>query len=794
MFNKSKSKLISRGCIPIVLLSVLFVGFTTCKHSSSPTGETYTVIFDTMGGTPVPKPLVVSAGSKIDAPKGVTKTKNNLSGWYTDRDYEEEWIFEDHVVTGDMTLYARWGAARSGGGSSGGGGTIPPGTSAFSQVVMYREVIDTLGVIEIDIKHSNSQGPDPKNGDDYEIFLDGSPISSGKIQIVNNHVVFVPDESLKQHPFMGDFDTKGSILSVDHIPHSPHDDISVPGAALIDGPVEGEKADGITTHTHDTAELDTLDHFIDTPAKSFDAEPITSYNNQATAHEVRDEWIVGYKEGYFGWQMEDMYKIEATPITGPSAFYSAVNSTPVMGRGYYGEWKLGTSEPKNDLNVEIREDQKTSLQFKGGGAPYKLDLNADYGHGFPVGYIEITASGATNIVTLRVHLNDGYKLDGSEPVIVEWHSNNPSKLPLHLSSIYPYFKIPNAETTVVYTEVPSNISFKGATFKVFSKDAAHVEHGYVEPITPGTGNLYFVSEEDHTEHGNTIIVAAPNGVTNPWDMSYYPNYFTVDEYGNEIFEDYTDRNLNPPSPGWIFVPCTHGASCTLCSEYYTNTGSPGIVFPKSLVINRSPYFYKIETDDPPPPGTTLFYDEHTKTYYLPDEVVGPHGETMIADADGGPYFYETTIEDPSFGSLQTEYSTGNIIIHAAHNENLYVNDVIKDVPVGTVHIEYNRYEPDTDPHGPHFHETPYTITITYHFDTEFLAIMNGHSGWNYTCNVVNMKVNGTPKALSLSRIGLSDSWSILGYDALPLYPSTPPYPDGKIIITIDDINTHFFWP
>ena len=727
------------GCLSLLLLFILLVGFTACKDPSSSSGETYTVTFDTTGGNPVPQPLVVPAGSKIQAPDGIIKSYYTLGGWYRDLDFKELWDFENDVVTCDITLYARWGTVGSGGSGSFGGG----GNSVFGQLVMYRETIDTLGIIEIDIKHKNSQGPAPRNGDTYTITLEDefgniTELSSGTIQIVDGHVVFIPEGAAysNDHPFMGDFDPHNKTLSVDYIPHSP-EDISVPGAAYVDksGKLEGLDDDHVTYHHISSAEHNSLDSFVLANIMgTFTADPIV-FNNQTTKSPVYGSWTVGYNEGYYGWEREDMYEIHATPVPGGSLLSTAISLPQRKGRGYYGEWKLGQSVAKNDLNVEIREDQKTSLQFKNGGAPYKLDLNADFGHGFTVGYIEITASGQTNIVTLKVHLNDGYRLDGSDPVIVEWYTPNTANLPNHLKSpVYPYFKIPNAETTVVYTGVPSNISFKGAKFKVLSKDAAHSEHAY-QSQPGGTGNLFFVSEEDPLGNGNTIIVAAPNGITSPLGMGS-PYNLTVEEYGNEKFEDHTDHTID--SPGWIFVDCAtnnHPASCTLCNYYYIGPGTPSAAVPVNQIIEYppNPDYYKIETDGS---GTTFYYDEYTHRYYMwATDFNGPNGEQMIADPEG-PYFFKTT-HDPSFGPLNNEYVHAkdlglDLIVHAVHNDALKVNGY----QVGVVHVEYNRYEPDINPLSINYLRIPYTVTITYDFDADFLGILDQeHPGWSYTCTI-----------------------------------------------------------
>ncbi|WP_193556127.1 InlB B-repeat-containing protein [Paenibacillus ginsengarvi] len=68
--------------------------------------HTYTVTFDTYGGTPVGN-LIVSYGSKATAPADPAKTGYTFSGWYTDATLTTPFLFTT-VITADTTLHAGW--------------------------------------------------------------------------------------------------------------------------------------------------------------------------------------------------------------------------------------------------------------------------------------------------------------------------------------------------------------------------------------------------------------------------------------------------------------------------------------------------------------------------------------------------------------------------------------------------------------------------------------------------------------------------------------------------------------
>ncbi|MDR2632837.1 MAG: InlB B-repeat-containing protein [Treponema sp.] len=108
----------------LVSVSLFFMG---CPSESKT--ETYTVSFDTQGGSEV-KAVSVEDGAKITKPADPTKEGQVFGGWYEDKTLETEWDFDEDTVTGNITLYAKWSAARTVSFDSKGGSTVSAQTVA----------------------------------------------------------------------------------------------------------------------------------------------------------------------------------------------------------------------------------------------------------------------------------------------------------------------------------------------------------------------------------------------------------------------------------------------------------------------------------------------------------------------------------------------------------------------------------------------------------------------------------------------------------------------------------------
>lgn len=87
--------------------------------TGSVTEISYTVSFNSQGGSAVPSQTVVSGG-KATVPTAPTRDGYTFAGWYQDAQGTVAWNFET-PVTANLTLYAQWSENSSGGGGSSGG-------------------------------------------------------------------------------------------------------------------------------------------------------------------------------------------------------------------------------------------------------------------------------------------------------------------------------------------------------------------------------------------------------------------------------------------------------------------------------------------------------------------------------------------------------------------------------------------------------------------------------------------------------------------------------------------------
>jgi len=71
--------------------------------------EALLVRFETNGGGDIPEQIIIKGG-KIKEPAGLYKNGHELSGWYTDAEFSNQWNFSTDTVTGSITLHARWAA------------------------------------------------------------------------------------------------------------------------------------------------------------------------------------------------------------------------------------------------------------------------------------------------------------------------------------------------------------------------------------------------------------------------------------------------------------------------------------------------------------------------------------------------------------------------------------------------------------------------------------------------------------------------------------------------------------
>ena len=82
--------------------------FTSCETDKVEV-PTYTVRFDSKGGTPTPQEQTVKEDGKVIKPADPTRDNYTFTGWAkADNETAALWNFETETVSGDITLFARW--------------------------------------------------------------------------------------------------------------------------------------------------------------------------------------------------------------------------------------------------------------------------------------------------------------------------------------------------------------------------------------------------------------------------------------------------------------------------------------------------------------------------------------------------------------------------------------------------------------------------------------------------------------------------------------------------------------
>jgi uncharacterized repeat protein (TIGR02543 family) len=83
------------------------------EDGGSITPESFTVRFNSMGGSAIADQTVVSGGTVIQ-PENPVRGGNSFNGWYTEAIGISSWNFDDDTVSKAMTLYAKWAAIPAG--------------------------------------------------------------------------------------------------------------------------------------------------------------------------------------------------------------------------------------------------------------------------------------------------------------------------------------------------------------------------------------------------------------------------------------------------------------------------------------------------------------------------------------------------------------------------------------------------------------------------------------------------------------------------------------------------------
>jgi len=83
------------------------LGVQVRKHASDEP-ETYTVTFDTDGGSSVEAQEVEAGGHATEPSPAPTKENKTFGGWYKEAELTNEFVFATETINADTTVYAKW--------------------------------------------------------------------------------------------------------------------------------------------------------------------------------------------------------------------------------------------------------------------------------------------------------------------------------------------------------------------------------------------------------------------------------------------------------------------------------------------------------------------------------------------------------------------------------------------------------------------------------------------------------------------------------------------------------------
>ena len=165
----------------IALVAVIGFGITGCGSDSDDEKATYTVTFESNGGTTVTQKTVTSEGT-ISAPAEPTKFGYAFDDWYSDSALTIVYDFDD-PITSNITLYAKWSFDSTGiiiGIEGPGGGKIfHIDSSGFT---LFMDANDTIGEIAHYLEAAPADIPEEKYWSitDYGVSTVYNTIGTGK--------------------------------------------------------------------------------------------------------------------------------------------------------------------------------------------------------------------------------------------------------------------------------------------------------------------------------------------------------------------------------------------------------------------------------------------------------------------------------------------------------------------------------------------------------------------------------------------------------------------------------------
>ena len=106
----------------------------------------YTVTFDAQGGSGVAPVTGIVPGSRIAEPAAPTRDGYVFRGWYQESEYSSPWVFTEHTVNGNLTLYAKWEAS-PGAGTDAGAADTPNGGGKVESTAKTGDASAPLAVL-----------------------------------------------------------------------------------------------------------------------------------------------------------------------------------------------------------------------------------------------------------------------------------------------------------------------------------------------------------------------------------------------------------------------------------------------------------------------------------------------------------------------------------------------------------------------------------------------------------------------------------------------------------------------